>query len=825
MYRLLRVPRGGACTFAWLRDHAFARGVLRLMGLFRRKKTGEVNEGQGLGFSLKPPPLPEPFRALSQFTFKPASILPEPISARRVFQRLPFKWRLAVLIPLASVAAVVCGVTSLMIYYTVVFPHPLSMRSKERAPVVRILARDGSVLAERGTAADYMPLDLLPRHVQSAVVATEDRRFYGHHGLDPAGLVRAVFANLRAGRFAQGGSTLTQQLAKNLFLSPDRTLSRKIEELTLALWLELRLSKADILELYLNRVYFGGGAYGIEAASQRYFDKSARELTVGEAALIAGLLKAPSKYSPASSPGAARSRGRLVLAKMVEAGAISPADEQKALAERIMFHVPKTQKDTTGLSYAVDFVLEHLPPLVGSGHAEVVVETTLDAGLQKQAYDIVVKNLAQKGQSLGATQAAAVILDNDGGIRALVGGKDYNESQFNRAVKARRQPGSAFKPIVYLAALEAGMTPDTISYDLPLTINGWSPRNDNGQYVGEITLRRALAQSVNTVAVRLNQDAGRGKTIAVARRLGIKSDLREGPSLPLGTSEVTLLELTGAYSIFGNGGMSIEPHAIRRVRMSSGRVLYARDAPRTTQIIEPANAGAMNDMLNAALVSGTGRRAALADHPAAGKTGTTQDFRDAWFVGYTNHLTGGVWIGNDDGKPMNRATGGGLPAEMWQQIMTLAHEGKAPVALPGTVRQFPGQVPPQIGQLSLPQQAASVPRVSRVIETLPWQSENDQINRAAPPLADARRIKVEPPQTGEAAVAPARDSGSPVTSKIASKPKPQTPMHPKERIDEEFIARALAGTDVPKSSQVAEDDDLPVRNAERPRGLMSLGGW
>lgn len=825
------VWRGRECVCAclpWLRDRAVLRGVLRLMGLFRRKTARETG-GQGLGFGLKPPPLPEPFRALSQFAFKPASMLPETASAWRFVNRLPLKWRLAVLLPGAALLTTLFGVTSLMIYYTAVFPHPLSMRSKERAPVVRILARDGSVLGERGTAADYMPLDLLPRHVQTAVVATEDRRFYEHHGLDPVGLIRAVFTNLRAGRFAQGGSTLTQQLAKNLFLSPDRTMSRKIEELTLALWLELRLSKSDILELYLNRVYFGGGAYGIEAASRRYFDKSARELTVAEAALIAGLLKAPSKYSPAASPGAARARGRVVLAKMVEAGAISPADEKKALAERIIFHEPKTQKDTSGISYAIDFVLEHLPPLVGSGHAEVVVETTLDADLQKQAYDIVVKNLAQKGQALGASQAAVVILDNDGGIRALAGGKDYNESQFNRAVKARRQPGSAFKPMVYLAALESGMTPDTITYDLPLTINGWSPRNDNGQYAGEITLRRALAQSVNTVAVRLNQDVGRGKTIAVARRLGIKSDLREGPSLPLGTSEVTLLELTGAYAIFGNGGLSIEPHAIRRVRMSSGRVLYARDMPRTTQIIEPANAGAMNDMLNAALVGGTGRRAALANHPAAGKTGTTQDFRDAWFVGYTNHLTAGVWTGNDDGKPMNHATGGGLPAEIWRQIMTLAHEGKAPLALPGTVRQLPRQTDTtsQLSQLvqSPSQTVANVPRVGRVIETLPWQSENEEIDRAAPPLADERRIKVEPPQTQ--AVAPQAEprSAPPVAPKAVAKTPPQIATHPVERIEEDFIARALAGSDPPQNDQLAVDDAEPPPVKERPRGMMSLGGW
>ena len=553
------------------------------IGLFRRHSQGTPGPGNDLSpASAVPPPLPGRFHILSNFAHRSPfqhapgadpGVQPPATQAhhgfiRRRFARLPLKYRLAIAAPIFAGGAGILAFAFLMVYYTVSFPHPLAMRAKERAPVIRILARDGSVLAERGAPADYMPLDLLPRHVSAAVVATEDRRFFEHHGLDPIGLVRAFFANLRAGRFAQGGSTLTQQLAKNLFLTADRTLARKVEELALALWLELRLSKNDILELYLNRVYFGGGAYGIEAASKRYFDRSARELSLGQAALIAGLLKAPSKYSPASSPGAARARSRVVLAKMVESGAISRADEQKALAERIMFAEPKTQKDTSGVEYAVDFVLEHLPPLVCGGHAEVVVETTLDADLQRRANEIVAKGLARQGEALGVSQAAVVVLDHDGGIRALIGGRNYAESQYNRAVKARRQPGSAFKPFVYLAALESGMTPDTITYDLPLSIDGWAPRNDNGQFVGEITLRRALAGSVNSVAVRLNQQVGRGRSIAVARRLGIKSDLREGPSLALGTSEVSLLEMTGAYDVFGNGGFSVEPHAIRRVRMS-----------------------------------------------------------------------------------------------------------------------------------------------------------------------------------------------------------------------------------------------------------------
>ena len=823
-----------------------------------------------------PPPLPGPFHILSQFVhrapFGYGQSQPSPFAhvpahepnlpaayvrnyvpkahhgfIRRAFHRLPFKYRVALTLPAVGLGLATLGFGGLMIYYTVTFPHPLAMRNKERAPVIRILARDGAVLAERGAAAEYMPLDLLPGHVTAAVVATEDRRFFEHHGLDPIGLVRAVFANLRAGRFAQGGSTLTQQLAKNLFLTPDRTLARKVEELALALWLELRLSKHDILELYLNRVYFGGGAYGIEAASKRYFDRSARELTLGQAALIAGLLKAPSKYSPASSPGAARARSHVVLAKMVESGAISKADELKALTERIMFVEPKSSKDSNGVEYAIDFVLERLPPLVGGGHSEIVVETTLDADLQRKANEIVARGLTRQGESLGASQAAVVVLDNEGGIRALIGGRNYADSQFNRAVKARRQPGSAFKPFVYLAALEAGLTPDSITYDLPLTIDGWAPRNDNGQFVGEISMRRALAQSVNTVAVRLNQQVGRGRAIAVARRLGIKSDLREGPSLALGTSEVSLLELTGAYGVFGNGGIGIEPHAIRRVRMSSGRVLFARDMPKSDQIVDPVQIGAMNDMLNAALVTGTGKRAAIADHPAAGKTGTTQDFRDAWFIGYTGHLTAGVWIGNDNTKPMNHAFGGGLPADIWRELMTTAHDGKAPLALPGTTRQMSS--PASAPVASSPVRAVQTPDMAANTagDMLPWLksfSSPAPVLQAMPvplPTPAAEKAK-EPHATLVLPRAASRRQATVSVGRVVV--KPPAPLYPSEAISDDFIAKAMdESTPAVATEQVADsapaatgqaaesgpEPAAPIAEQQpkpsRPRGMMSLGGW
>ena len=617
-----------------------------------------------------------------------------------------------------------------------------------------------------------------------AVVATEDRRFYDHNGLDPYGLLRAMFANVRAGRYAQGGSTITQQLAKNLFLNSERTLSRKVEELALALWLEMRLSKADIMELYLNRVYFGAGAYGIEAAAQRYFDKSARTLTLGEAAVIAGLLKAPSKYSPLSNPGAARSRARVVLKKMLATGVINAAAEAAASQASVKFAVLKATKDLSGIEYAVDFILERMPPLLGIGHAEVIVETTIDTKLQRRAQSTVEQVLNREGEAAQASQASVVVLDTEGGIAALVGGRSYAESQYNRAVKSRRQPGSSFKPFVYLAALEAGMTPDSTVYDLPVSIGGWSPRNDNGQYRGAVTLRQGLAQSINTVAVRLQYDIGVKRIVSIAQRLGIKSELRPGPSLALGTSEASLLEMTGAYTALANSGRRVDPHIIKRVRMSSGRVLYMRPPVAPQAAIAPVHVGAMNDMLNSALVNGTGRRAILALHPAAGKTGTTQDFRDAWFIGYTAHLAGGVWVGNDQGRLMNNVRGGSLPALIWREIMTSAHEGRSVIALPGTdgLLVRPRDLPLAAGQPSDPLQSNTTARAKHQV-----------LNRVGASAANA-------------------------------------PLLPKERIDADFITRALAADRAGKPTEFDDQRYTPDNPEERtfprfvPEGIMALGG-
>jgi penicillin-binding protein 1A len=702
-------------------------------------------------------------------------------TSRNNLSRLSPRARLLVFLPLAAISFAGLALAGMLVTYSIMISDPLSLRSQVAGQSIRILARDGSVLAERGAAHDYIPLELLPKRVIDAVIATEDRKFWSHWGLDPVGLIRAALVNLRSGRFAQGGSTLTQQLAKNLFLSPERTLGRKIEELVLALWLEMRLSKKQILELYLNRVYFGGGAYGIEAAAQRYFDKSARALTLAEAAVIAGLLKAPSRFAPTSSPKLAVIRSHSVLSKMHDAGYISAAEEQTARSKRMVFANIQRDGERQATDYAIDYVLDMMPDVLDGSQGALIVDTTLDRDLQKQASAVVADAMRIEGAALNAGQAAVVILDKTGGVRAMVGGRSYAESQFNRAVKAVRQPGSAFKPFVYLAALEKGYTPDSVAYDLPFNLDGWSPKNDNGRFGGATTLRQALAQSVNTVAVRLMMDVGPDKVVALAKRLGIDAPLRAEPSLALGTSEVSLLDLTGAYASFAAGGTAVEPHVIRRIRSGAGRVLYARAAPPSDPAVSPGSIAALNGMLQSVVEAGTGKRAGLAGHAAAGKTGTSQDFRDAWFVGYTAHFTGGVWMGNDGGEPMRKATGGNLPALIWNRMMEHAHEGRESLPLAGTEALAEG------GPVGDGQPAP---------ELLPWRMPTTTAPRGRKPTASA------PEKRAEGA------------------------SYPATRIGEDFIARALA--DIQQDSvdiaDRAPNDDAEA-NLRRPPlpGMMSLG--
>jgi penicillin-binding protein 1A len=516
--------------------------------------------------------------------------------------------------------------------------------------------------------------------VPKAFIAIEDRRFYSHHGVDPLGIMRAVVADILHRGGTQGGSTITQQLAKNLFLTQERTISRKLQEVALAFWLEHKFTKAQIIELYLNRVYFGSGAYGVEAAAQRYFGKSARQLTLAEAALLAGLVQSPSRLAPSHNPDGAERRARLVLTNMAEQKLVGEDAVRLALAH------PARAVRAAGagsVNYVADWVMDAVNDIVGSFDQDIVVETSIDPALQAAAERALTDTLAQKGEKLGVGEGALVAMTPDGIVRALVGGKSYAESQFDRAIAAKRQPGSAFKPFVYLTALEHGLTPDTVREDGPITVKGWKPENYEHEYMGPVTLTQALANSLNTVSVRLTLEFGPAAVIRTAYRLGISSPLEPNASIALGTSEVSPLELVSAYAPFANGGFAISPHVIERVRSADGKTLYARATQTLGRIVDTRYVAMMNSMLHETLVSGTARRADFPGWLAAGKTGTSQDFRDAWFIGYTSQLVTGVWLGNDDNSPTRKATGGGLPVEVWSHFMKTAHQGVAPSALPG----------------------------------------------------------------------------------------------------------------------------------------------
>jgi penicillin-binding protein 1A len=485
---------------------------------------------------------------------------------------------------------------------------------------------------------------------------------------------------MQAGRVVQGGSTITQQLAKNLFLKPERTYGRKIQEALLALYLEMSFSKDEILAIYLNRVYYGAGAYGIDAAARRYFNKPASRLTLVESAILAGLLKAPTKYSPVNGIELAQDRANLVLAAMVEVGYIDEATRDEALHTR-----PKlaTGQSVSGNQYFADWVMEQLPGLVGRPATDVIVQTTLDLSLQRAGEEAVVEALRKKATP--DAQGAMVAMTTDGAVKAMVGGRSYMMSEFNRATQAKRQPGSAFKPFVYLAAIEAGRSPLSHMTDAPVTYRNWTPANYSGKFEGEMTVAQALAGSVNTIAVKLCLELGPETVAQTARRMGIVSDLAAVPSLALGTSEVSLLELVSGYVPFAAGGRGAIPHGITKVTGIDGEVLYERAGSGLGNVTTAEAAGAMNRMLMQAVQTGTGKAAALGDRPVAGKTGTSQDFKDAWFVGYTRQLVAGVWVGNDANTPMGQAIRGGtLPAVMWKSFMVQAMAGQPVMPLPGS---------------------------------------------------------------------------------------------------------------------------------------------
>ncbi|MBV9554016.1 MAG: PBP1A family penicillin-binding protein, partial [Alphaproteobacteria bacterium] len=558
-------------------------------------------------------------------------------------------------------------------YFALTLPDTDQLTAAERRPSVTILAADGSILATFGDLfGQPLTLKQMSPWLPKAVIATEDRRFYSHFGIDPVGLVRAAFADVKSGHLVQGGSTITQQLAKTVFLTPERSLGRKIREALLALWLERHFNKDQILEIYLNRVYLGAGAYGVDAAAHRYFGKSAARLNLYESAVLAGLLKAPTRFSPTRDKEKTAARAAQVLDLMVETGAID--QPQEAAAQRSGVELNKIALARPGMRYFADWVADQVRDFAGTGNRDLTVRTTLDPRMQAAAESVIADTLARHGLQDVVSQGALVAMTPDGAVRAMVGGRDYNESQFNRATQAQRQPGSAFKPFVYLAGIEAGLRPGDRFVDGPIQIGNWRPHNYTNKYLGEISVAEALAESVNTVAVQVAQRAGILQVIAAANRLGITSDLARDASIALGTNEVNLLELVSAYAPFANGGNGVLAYGISEIRDSSGAVVYRRAGSGPGQVVPADEVGVMNQLLSGVITHGTGKSAAL-PRPAAGKTGTTQEYRDAWFIGYTADLVAGVWFGNDDNTPMNKVTGGSLPAPAWKAFMLAATQG------------------------------------------------------------------------------------------------------------------------------------------------------
>jgi penicillin-binding protein 1A len=571
----------------------------------------------------------------------------------------------------------------LVAYHASKLPPIDQLAVPKRPPNIAILGSDGTLLANRGeTGGREISLSELPPYLPQAFIAIEDRRFYTHAGIDPIGIARALVRNImRAGGGMQGGSTLTQQLAKNLFLTQERTASRKIQEAILALWLERKFSKNEILELYLNRVYFGSGAYGVEGAAQKYFGKSAREVTIAEAAILGGLVQSPSRLAPTRNPDAARARAALVLAAMQREGFITDAQMKEALARPADAQKSKT---ANSVLYAADHIIDRLDDLIGSIEGDLIVTTTLNPMMQAAAEKALTDELTAKGQKFGVSQGAVLAMDPDGAIRAFVGGRNYSESQFDRVTNARRQPGSAFKAFVYLAALEKGLTPDTMREDAPINVKGWQPENYAKDYRGPVTLTEALSQSLNTVAVRLGLEVGPRTVATTAQRLGIRSKLDANASIALGTSAVTPLELVSAYASFANGGVSVEAYVITEVITREGDLLYTRPDATPHQVIDPMILANFNVMMRETVKSGTAKKVDLPGWDAAGKTGTSQDFRDAWFIGYTGALVTGVWLGNDDNSPTKHVAGGSLPVEIWSRFMKQALAKTKPVILPAS---------------------------------------------------------------------------------------------------------------------------------------------
>lgn len=550
-------------------------------------------------------------------------------------------------------------------------PDPDEIWRKTDRAGITFVDINGKVIDTRGVA-DAPPVDLntIPKYVPAAVVAIEDRKFYHHWGVDLEGLARAMIINLRAGHIVQGGSTITQQLAKNLFLSSDQNLKRKAQEVLLAFWLESRFTKDQIMSLYLARVYFGSGAFGITEASQRYFAKPPSQLTISEAALLAGMLKAPSKYNPVSSTKRAAERATVVLNVMEEEGVITHEQRIAAVKQPLRF-VPRVKGSNVG--YFIDWIQPQISALIDTKREDLVVQTTLDLSHQEAAENAISSEFNQNAKSLRMSQSALVAIAEDGGVRAMVGGRSYNESEFNRVIDAKRQPGSAFKPFVYVAALEKGDNPYSVRVDRPVRVGNWTPQNYEGGYKGAMTLINAFSHSTNSIAVMLAEEVGRDNVIRVARRLGIRSRLDPEPTIALGTEVVSPMELTAAYVPFSNGGNAVTPFGFYKITTRSGQIVWQRPISEPRKVIDDTTLRNMNLMFRQVVLGGTARGAQLDGRVVGGKTGTTSDYRDAWFIGFIGGYTTGVWVGNDDfAIKMNKVTGGSAPARIWKAFMSSA---------------------------------------------------------------------------------------------------------------------------------------------------------
>lgn len=580
--------------------------------------------------------------------------------------------------------AALCVLLLAAAYFCYDLPRLDSVKSLEIKPSITILANDDTLIARYGgLQGNVLRIKDVPAHLIEAVLAVEDRRFYSHFGIDPLGLARAMWNNILARHWVQGGSTITQQLAKNLFLTPEKTIRRKVQEAIMAFQIESRFSKNDILTAYLNRVYFGAGAYGVDAAAKTYFDKPATRVTLWESAILAGLLKAPSRFSPATNPELAQKRAAVVLQAMADAGYL----DQRTLSRELRNARATVPGTVAGDSnrYFADWVIDQIDSFITTAEGDIVVKTTLDPRLQSLAVTkqrALFKKLKPENK---VSQVALVTEGGDGAILAMIGGADYKASQFNRATQAQRQPGSAFKPFVYLAALESGLTADTQIEDVPLEEGSYRPGNYDDKYYGTVTLTQALAKSLNTATIRLLQRIGVERMLDVAARMGFSSDLKPELSTGLGTAEVNLLEMNNAYTIVANGGYTVWPYAVLSVRDAHSQLVYQYEAPDSPQVFAGADIAALDGMLEQVVAQGTGEAAQLSRGHVAGKTGTTQNYRDAWFVGYTDHLITGIWMGNDDGSSMHAVTGGKFPAQLWHDYMEEAISFDIPKFVPEQV--------------------------------------------------------------------------------------------------------------------------------------------